>query len=165
MTITNVLPITCSTFFECLVAHVYVAHHHGQETQCHCYIGSTYWTNSLSVDHLAPSAPAPQSRPFAHVHRKRKNYSTLASTQSMTQIGLVLFSACHHGGSGVSALVGPASKSGSGVALVDEWQLCVLPDAVTHVHANTDAWGRGSRAFHPTRFRVRARRARLRLGF
>ena len=91
----------------------------------------------------------------------------------MTQIRLVLFPAWRHGGRGVSALVGLTSRSGSGFALVDECQLCVSPDAGTYVNANTDAWGRGSRAFHPTRSGVRDTRAstlkvglalRLRLG-
>ena len=42
--------------------------------------------------------------------------------------------------------------------LVNEWQLCVSPDAVTHANSDTDAWGRGSRAFHQTCFRVTATR-------
>ena len=70
-------------------------------------------------------------------------------------------------------MVGPASSSGSSFALVDEWQLFVSPDAVTDVHVDTDAWGRGAKAFHPNalsygRFidgRVPGFRLMLRSGF
>ena len=55
--------------------------------------------------------------------------------------------ACRHEGQGVSALVGPTSRSGS-----------VSPDAVNHPNSDTDARGRSPRAFHRTRFRVRATR-------
>ena len=49
-------------------------------------------------------------------------------------------------------MVGPASRSGSGFALVGEWQLFVSPDAVTHVNANTDAWGSRFEGISPNAF-------------
>ena len=50
---------------------VFGAHHRAMAAH---FTGRTRCPSPLlSADHLDPSAPALQSRPFAHVHRKCKN--------------------------------------------------------------------------------------------